>query len=225
MIRLALFDIDGTLIRTGGAGVAAFTRTGEEVFGVRNGTGHMKFAGRTDTSLVREFLGSHGMEPSEANFARFFERYLPVLEDLLGRHQGMRCPGVTDFLEDLRTLPHRPRIGLLTGNIRAGAEVKLRHYGLWEEFEMGAFGDDHECRNALAAVALERGRDLIGPDLQPDEVLVIGDTPHDIACARAVNAKVLAVGTGGASHDELMAARPDWLVSDLTRARVDRICI
>ncbi len=226
MIRLVVFDIDGTLIRTGGAGVAAFTVTGEETFGIRNGTSHMKFAGRTDTSLVREFLTSHDLEPSEANFQRFFARYLSVLERVLGEFEGCVCPGVDSFITDLRELPQPPHIGLLTGNIRPGAEAKLRHYRLWERFEssVGAFGDDNECRNELAGTALSRGREMLGPDLQPEEMLVIGDTPHDVACGRAVDAKVLAVATGGASHEELVAAAPDWLVSDLTHARADEIC-
>ncbi|MCP5519640.1 MAG: haloacid dehalogenase-like hydrolase [Verrucomicrobiales bacterium] len=217
MIRLVVFDIDGTLIRTGGAGVAAFTRTGEEAFGIRNGTGHMKFAGRTDTSLVREFFTGHGIEASPGHFARFFAHYLPVLEDLLGRHEGAVCAGVTAFIDGLRALPVPPRIGLLTGNIRRGAEIKLRHYGLWDAFAMGAFGDDNECRNELAAVALERGRGLLGPALRSEEMLVVGDTPHDVACGRAVGAKVLAVSTGGATHEELAGTQPDWLVTDLTR--------
>lgn len=224
MIRLALFDIDGTLIRTGGAGVAAFTLTGEQAFGVSNGTGHMKFAGRTDTSLVREFFTSHELEPSETNFARFFEHYLSLLGETLAAHQGGHCPGVDGFLSHLTRLPQSPRIGLLTGNIRRGAETKLRHFGLWDRFEMGAYGDDHEDRNQIAHVALGRGRELLGDELQPEELLVVGDTPHDVACGRAVGAKVLAVATGGSSHEDLLASQPDWLASDLTQVSAAEIC-
>lgn len=217
MIRLALFDIDGTLIRTGGAGVAAFTRTGEEVFGIRNGTGHMSFAGRTDTSLVREFLTSHGLAPSAENRTRFQATYLRLLAEFLGRHEGHICPGVAEFVAGLRALPEAPVLGLLTGNIRPGAEVKLRHFGLWETFAaIGAFGDDDEDRNRIAGVAWERGRRLLGEDLQPEEVLVVGDTPHDVACGRAIGARVLAVATGGAKFEDLAATQPDWLVRDLT---------
>ncbi|MCB1125013.1 MAG: HAD family hydrolase [Verrucomicrobiae bacterium] len=224
MIRLALFDIDGTLIRTGGAGMAAFTLTGEQAFGVRNGTSHMKFAGRTDTSLVREFLVSHNLETSEANFTRFFEHYLSILGNTLAAYQGAPCPGVTPFLDELLALPQPPRIGLLTGNIRRGAEIKLRHYGLWERFEMGAYGDDHEDRNQIAHVALRRGRELLGSDLQPEELLVVGDTPHDVECGRAVGARVLAVATGGATHEALTETQPDCLVHDLTQAVAAEVC-
>lgn len=224
MIRLVLFDIDGTLIRTGGAGMAAFTLTGEQAFGVLNGTGHMKFAGRTDTSLVREFFVSHGLETNDANVTRFFEHYLSILGETLAAYQGAPCAGVEAFLEGLSSLSQPPRIGLLTGNIRRGAEIKLRHFGLWGWFEMGAYGDDHEDRNQIAHVALRRGRELLGEDLQPDELLVVGDTPRDVECGRAVGAKVLAVATGGASHEDLQASQPDWLVGDLTQAAVAEIC-
>jgi phosphoglycolate phosphatase-like HAD superfamily hydrolase len=224
MIRLVLFDIDGTLIRTGGAGMAAFTLTGEQAFGVRNGTSHMKFAGRTDPSLVREFLVSHNLETSEANFTRFFDHYLSILGNTLASYEGAPCPGVEAFIDDLIGLPEPPRIGLLTGNIRSGAEIKLRHYGLWDRFEMGAYGDDHEDRNQIAHVALRRGRELIGDHLQPWEMLVVGDTPRDVECGRAVGAKVLAVATGGATHEVLSNSQPDWLVGDLTQAIAAEIC-
>ena len=224
MIRLALFDIDGTLIRTGGAGLAAFARTGEAVFGIRNGTDRMRFAGRTDTSLIRELLTLHDIPATPENCARFRKHYLELLPHILGEYEGHVCAGVQEFAAGLQALPHPPVLGLLTGNLRAGAEIKLRHYGLWELFAtVGAFGDDDEDRNRIAAVALARGRALLGNDLRPEEMLVVGDTPHDVACGRAVGARVLAVATGGASWEELVATRPDWLVSDLTHVTAEEI--
>ncbi len=224
MIRLALFDIDGTLIRTGGAGVAAFARTGETLFGIQNGVARMRFAGRTDTSLIRELLARHDISPTPENRARFQEHYLALLPRVLGQYPGRVCPGVREFVTALQALPHPPVLGLLTGNLRAGAEIKLRHFGLWDIFAaVGAFGDDDEDRNRIAAVALARGRALLGNDLAPEEVLVVGDTPHDVACGRAVGARVLAVATGGAGWEELAATRPDWLAPDLTRVSVEEI--
>lgn len=214
--RLVLFDIDGTLIRTGGAGMAAFQRTGEVAFQVPDGMRGLNFAGRTDTSLVRQFFLGHGIEPSKENFARFLDHYVFLLDALLPLHTGAVCPGVTGFLDALRALSPTPLIGLQTGNIRLGAEIKLRHYGLWHHFELGGFGDDNEDRRELTRVAWERaGRRLRG-GLDPAEVLVVGDTPHDVDCAHALGARVLAVTTGGSTREELAAHRPDWLVDNLT---------
>jgi phosphoglycolate phosphatase len=222
MIRLALFDIDGTLIRTGGAGVRAFDRTGAAEFEVVNGTAHMRFAGRTDSSLVRELFHSHGIAPAPDYFGRFYDRYVFLLDHYLSQSQGRVCHGAIGFLDGLRNSPQPPLLGLLTGNIRLGAEIKLRHYGLWDWFETGAFGDDHEDRNQLARIALSRGEQLLGGSLEPGEVLVVGDTPHDVTCGRVIGARVLAVTTGGATRSELQASQPDWIVDSLDEVPVAR---
>lgn len=219
MFRLILFDIDGTLIRTGGAGVRAFGSVFEEVFGHKTGTDRIRFAGRTDTSLVREMLVNHDMEPSPENVARFFAIYERWLRHWLGKLEGGVCAGVLDFMAHCTDRKSPPVIGLLTGNVRIGAEIKLQHFGIWDRFVMGAFGDDHEDRNELAVIARQRGRDRIGDDLRAEEILVIGDTPRDVACGRHIGARVLAVTTGGATRDELAASRPDWLVDDLSQLK------
>ena len=146
MIRLVLFDIDGTLIRTGGAGVQAFAKVFETEFNAVDGFERLKFAGRTDVGLVREFFGFHAISPTPENFKRFFERYVFWLDQILQESEGWVCPGVWEFIDDLRALPEPPVLGLLTGNFRLGAEIKLRHFNLWEIFEVGAFADDHEER-------------------------------------------------------------------------------
>ena len=115
----------------------------------------------------------------------------------------------------MQALPRAPLLGLLTGNIRLGAEIKLRHFNLWNVFQTGAFADDHEERDRIAAVARQRGSRLLGEELRGDQVLVIGDTPHDIRCARAIGAKVLAVATGGSRLEELERHQPDWARPDL----------
>ena len=125
------------------------------------------------------------------------------------------CPGVWELIHDLQALPQAPLLGLLTGNIRLGAEIKLRHFNLWDVFQTGAFGDEHEDRGQIAALALERGSRIVGEDLRGDEVLVIGDTPLDIRCARAIGARALAVATGGADLAELKRHQPDWAIPDL----------
>ena len=215
MLRLVLFDIDGTLIRTGGAGVRAFAKVFATEFNAVDGFEKMKFAGRTDISLVREFFGFHDIPPSAENFSRFFERYVFWLDQILRETQGGICAGVLEFITALQELPQPPVLGLLTGNVRLGAEIKLRRFGLWDLFQTGAFADDHEERDQIAAIARERGSRLVKHKLKNEEVLVIGDTPFDIRCARAIRAKVLAVGTGGHKLPELKSHAPDWAVENL----------
>jgi phosphoglycolate phosphatase-like HAD superfamily hydrolase len=225
MVRLVLFDIDGTLVRTGGAGVKAFAQVFATEFGVRDHFERLKFAGRTDTNLVREFLGYHQFPVTPEVFAQFFDSYVFWLDHILSQSETSLCPGVSEFIAGLKALPAPPLLGLLTGNIRLGAEIKLRHFNLWTAFETGAFADDHEDRDQIAAIARQRGARILGEQLAPDQVLVIGDTPLDIRCGRAIGAKVLAVATGGATLEELQKHQPDWAVPSLreiTPAEVTR---
>lgn len=217
MIRLVLFDIDGTLLHTGGAGVKAFRKVFATEFNATHGFEQLKFAGRTDYSLVREFFACHGIAASPANFQRFFERYVFWLDHILQESESRTCHGALDFIQELRTLPQPPVLGLLTGNIRLGAEIKLRHFQLWDVFETGAFADDHEERDQIAAIAHERGSRLLRETLHGEQVLVVGDTPLDVRCARAIGAKVLAVATGSHSLEELQSHQPDWAVADLRK--------
>lgn len=224
MVRLVLFDIDGTLIHTNRAGVAAFARAFASEFGVHNGTERIKFAGRTDVSLVREMFAISGIEPAAENFHRFFDSYTFWLDHLLAETTGHVCDGVQPFIRELDNFSEPPLVGLLTGNIKLGAEIKLRHFNLWENFRMGAFADDHEDRDQIAAVARQRGSRLLKQDLRGDQILVIGDTPLDIRCARAIGAKILAVATGGSPLKELKNHQPDWLVEDLRKIDAAAVC-
>lgn len=223
MIQLVLFDIDGTLVRTGGAGVEAFRRVFATEFSATDGFEKLKFAGRTDTGLVREFFDYHKIPMTRENTERFFEHYVFLLDYILEQGTPRACEGVLGFLAALRALPRPPMIGLLTGNIRLGAEIKLRHCGIWDIFEMGAFADDSEDRNQIAAAARERGSRLLGKSLRGEDILVIGDTPHDIRCGRFIGAKVLAVATGGATLEELKTHGPDWAVENLSRMNAGEI--
>jgi phosphoglycolate phosphatase-like HAD superfamily hydrolase len=216
-VRLVLFDVDGTLIRTGGAGVRAFGKVFATEFGQLDGFEKLKFAGRTDRSLVREFFGFHNIPATPENFGRFFDSYVFWLDHLLEDARIEICAGVLEFIRGLQELRRPPLLGLLTGNIRLGAEIKLRRVGLWDWFTTGAFADDAEDRGEIAAIARERGSRLLGEPLRPEQVLVVGDTALDIRCARAINARVLAVATGGATLEELRQHQPDWAVPNLTQ--------
>jgi len=223
MVRLVLFDIDGTLIRTSGAGVKAFAEVFRSEFKASDGFERLKFAGRTDVSLVREFFGFHDIPATPDNLDRFFGRYAFWLDHILRQSKCEICAGINEFIRDLKALNAPPLLGLLTGNIRLGAEIKLRHVGLWDHFQTGAFADDHEQRDHIAAIARDRGRRLLGQSLRGEEVLVIGDTPLDIRCGRAICAKVIGVATGTFSLEELKAHEPDWAVKNLREIAARKI--
>ncbi len=224
MVKLALFDIDGTLLHTGGAGRKAFRHAFATAFGIPDGTEGVEFAGRTDTSLVRELFRKHGLEHHPEAVSHFFDTYYFWLDHILQTSEGAPCPFIWEFLNQMKQLPHPPALGLLTGNVRLGAEIKLRHYDLWQEFVTGGFGDDHEDRNQIAHVARKRGCDLLGKTLEGSEILVIGDTPLDIACAKAISAQCLAVATGASSVAELQSYQPTWAVGDLSQIDPEEVC-
>ena len=215
MIRVVFWDIDGTLIRTGGAGVKAFERTFETVFGLKEATRTLQFSGRTDTSLIRECFLLHRIAPTPENFQAFFSAYPLLLEEFLQQLPGAVCEGVLPFLQRLLALPEPPLMALLTGNIRRGAELKLSHYRLWHHFRTGAFGDDHEDRNCIAGIARDRAQAILATNLTGPEMLVIGDTPLDIACGKSIGAQVLGVATGNFSREQLAAAGATLAVDEL----------
>ena len=224
MVKLILFDIDGTLVHTGHAGTQAFKKTFATEFDLHHGAEKMKFAGRTDVSLVREFFKIHALPETPEHFVQFFERYVFYLDHVLAHTDGKVCHGVPEFIRDLLALPNPPMLGLLTGNIKLGAELKLRRFGLWEHFHFGGFADDHEDRDHIAAAAFERAKRVLGKNLRAEEIAVIGDTQFDIRCGKFIGAKVLAVATGGATLEELKKHKPDWAVEDLTQISAREIC-
>ena len=223
MVRLVLFDIDGTLIASGGAGEKAFAKVCATEFNVPNGTQGIQFAGRTDPAIVREFFTKYRIETSQQNFQRFFDSYVFWLDHLLEQTNGQILPGVYSWIRDLNRLKERPLLGLLTGNIRLGAQIKLSHYRLWDHFQTGGFGDDHEDRNVIARIARDRGSEMLKRKLKGEEILVIGDTPLDVACGKAIEAKVLAVGTGKFAAHELAKYNPEWAVENLQSIQVEQL--
>lgn len=213
--KLLLFDIDGTLILSGRAGEASLYRAVEEAFDVPANSVKVLMAGATDGAIARELLEKNDIAPSMENITKLLDRYLHLLELSLPSSQGFVLPGILELLELLKQRRDCV-IGLLTGNIRRGAKIKLSHFGVWEFFEFGAFADDHFDRNQLGPVARMRASELHGEEFAPENIFVIGDTPKDIACGRAFGAKTVAIATGMYTYRDLAAHAPDFLFEDFS---------
>ena len=211
---ILLFDIDGTLIHTGGAGGSALRHAFQVQFGTE--PGDVPFSGRTDRGIGRSLFELHGIEDSTDNWQRLRDEYLRQLPRHLHRKTGRVLPGVRELLEWLR-----PRddvwTGLLTGNLRGGADLKLDYYKLSDHFDFGGFGDHHCDRDDVARAALSAAHDAVLPDPADLPIWVIGDTPLDVRCARAIGARVLAVTTGIHPAEELAVSEPDVLFDDLSQ--------
>lgn len=216
MRKLILFDIDGTLVLTGGAGIRAMNRACEELVGHPHALEGIPVAGRTDRIILTDVVARAGRTLDDGLLDRLRDRYITNLREeieqpgrtqsfeSLGPRGGVKAvmPGIRDLL-DVLTQRDDVFLGLLTGNFEAGARIKLEHFDLWRYFRCGAFGDDAADRNALVPFALDRARAFGLPELDPEHILVVGDTPHDIACARIVGATPVGVATGGFSVDQL----------------------
>jgi phosphoglycolate phosphatase len=213
--KLLLFDIDGTLITSGGAGENALKDAMSHRFGIAEDLAGIFIAGATDAAIARALLAKHGFEVSPENIAALMDAYLQHLPLRLPRHQGRVLPGIVEMLEKLK-LRSDCVLALLTGNLVRGAEIKLTHYGVWGYFEFGAFADDHHDRNQLGHFARARALEKHGEEFPPDQIFVIGDTPRDIECGRAIEAKTVAIATGNYTRDQLAEHNPDFLFDDLS---------
>ena len=196
-LKLLLFDIDGTLLLSGGAGLRALNQTFLELFGTANAFDGIPVAGRTDPLLLDDAAARAGIALDTMQRQRFHDRYCDLLElEILqpGPRKGL-MPGVEELL---RHVHHQPElcVGLLTGNFARAAQIKLEHFGLWPFFVCGAYGDDAAERDELVPVAVRRARTAGAVVRSPAHVVVIGDTPLDIRCATAAGARSIAVATG-----------------------------
>ncbi len=212
---LLLFDIDGTLLESGEAGTRALNRAFEEVFSITDAFKGIKMAGKTDLQIVKEALRRHGIDSSDGALTALLERYVDILKREINNPRKRLKPGVREFLE---LLSQRGLVaGLLTGNLRAGAEIKLGAFQLNRYFIDGAFGSDHEDRNRLLPIAIERFRKR-GYSFSPEQCIVIGDTPRDVECAKIHGARCVAVCTGPYSYGELLQTEADMVVETLKEA-------
>ena len=213
--RLLLFDIDGTLINSGGAGVHALIVAFKERFGVDDDFQDIEIAGMTDSGIVLSILNKHKIPATTENVSGFLDSYVHFLSLELPRRKGELLPGVLELLERLKSRPHVV-LALLTGNVSRGAQLKLEHYGVWHFFEFGAFADDHRDRNELGRFARARAKEKHGREFAASEIDDIGDTPRDIACGKALGARTIAVATGRWARAELAKHQPDFLIDDLS---------
>jgi phosphoglycolate phosphatase len=214
---IILFDIDGTLVLTGGAGVRAMNRacadlvSGDAMAGVT-------FAGRTDWSILDDILRNHGHTLDEILLEDLRRRYVAHLEEeirLPGRGVKDVMPGIRELLEALRARDD-VHVGLLTGNFLEGARIKLEHFDLWKYFPWGAFGGDSANRNDLVPIAVARARTHGIDGIPPANILVVGDTPNDIECAVVAGATPVAVATGSYTMEQLRAAGAEIVFGDLS---------
>ena len=218
--RLLLFDIDGTLIHSGGAGVHALKKALTERHGIEDPLDDIEIAGMTDSGIVISILKKYKIPATQENIAGFLDSYVHFLSIELPHRKGKLLPGVLELLEKLKLRKHLV-LALLTGNVSRGAQLKLGHYGVWHFFEFGAFADDHHDRNQLGPFARARAKEKHGREFSAAEIDVIGDTPRDIACGKALGARTIAVATGTWSREKLAEHDPDYLIDDLSH--VDRL--
>lgn len=207
---ILIWDIDGTLSEGNGAGLQALSSAIEQHFpGAKDPV--LDLAGATDGGIYRIMCERYEQPYSPAGEQQFYELYLPTLERNLssGEYDGVALPTVQDTLDHFRAQGFTQ--GLLTGNVEKGAYLKNQSFGLESYFSFGAYGCDHWDRNELGFIAAQRAGEFLSQDVSPADLLVIGDTPKDIACARACGARVAAVTTGQFQADQLQEA--DWVIS------------
>lgn len=218
MTRVVLFDIDGTILLSHGAGRVAMEAALTETFGTP-GPASYRYDGKTDKLIVRETMRIEGFtdEVIDARMESTLSRYLDGLHRALTERElrAYALPGVHALIDEVERADDLV-LGLLTGNVVAGARAKLGAVDLaFDRFVVGAFGSDHEDRPALPPIAQERASDLLGYTVPGDRLVIIGDTPADVHCGRGVGARAIAVATGGFSVEELEAHAPAATFTDL----------
>jgi phosphoglycolate phosphatase len=217
-MRLLLFDVDGTLLSSRGAGRRAVKAALERVYGSGGGIDQYDLRGKTDQRIVFDVMEVAGWsrEAVKERLDDFFEAYARGLAEEIGDGRSVALlPGIDALVRRLdRT--DGVMLGLVTGNIEEGARIKLEPTGLWPFFSIGAFGSDHADRRRLPSLAARRAHAMVGYAFRPDEVVVIGDTPLDVECARAFGAVAVAVATGQHTRAELAAEKPDLVFGDFS---------
>ena len=212
-VKVCLFDIDGTLLTSGGAGQVGMEHALNEVFGITNHDVDIPAAGRTDRAITGDLFKHHRIDLTDENINSFLQAYERHLPAALAECRGLVYPGIYELLAALSARDDVV-LGLLTGNYRVGADHKLRHYRLAQHFDFGGFGDVHPHRDDVARTAFAAACEKLQRNIDPSSVWVIGDTPADVRCARAIGANVVAVATGMYTAADLAPTAPDHLFED-----------
>lgn len=213
-----LFDIDGTLLLTGGAGRAAMMQVMEEMFGQRD-LPRLPVHGRTDRAIIEDLFREMGLQLNDGVYREFTSRYHQRLPETMQAGRGYLLPGVTDVLEELAAID-QVACGLLTGNSDVAARIKTAHFGIDHHFRFGGYGGAHPQREMVAREALADCRRQLAPrTVEASRVWVVGDTIADVRCARAIEANVIAVTTGGDTREQLEQAGADLVMDDLSDSR------
>ena len=215
-MQLILFDIDGTLVDSGGAGVRSLNYAFKEVLSINNAFENISMAGKTDLQIIREGLSRSGLLSDNGLVPRITDAYIQHLSVEIESSDKHLKPGIVEALQAINSHNDRYQLGLLTGNLESGARIKLGAFGLNEYFLTGAFGSDHEDRNKLLPIALERFRIISGRHFEFTDCVIVGDTPRDVMCARPYNAVCIAVATGPYGAGSLVEAGADVVVEDLS---------
>lgn len=216
-IRAALFDIDGTILVTGGAGGVAWQRAFEELYGVEANVAERTDAGMTDPEIAAiVFRAAIGREGTPEERARVIGCYLKHLPEAVAGSAGYRVmPGVEELLD--RLIDSGRLLGLVTGNIEAAAHIKLARAGLNRFFSFGGYGSDSPDRTEVTRTALERGELVSGGALAGGACIAVGDTPRDVAAGHGAGLRVVGVATGRYSVDDLAQAGADWALASVER--------
>lgn len=212
--KLLLWDIDGTLMLSDRAGERALATALTRVFNIAPRPTRIDMAGRTDRYIAEGILREHGLEPTEDRLHDFFEGYVTALVEEMPKGKPRMLAGVARLLEAVAARSDLAQ-GLLTGNLERSARIKLTHFAVWHYFPFGAFADDSALRSDLGPHALRRATRHHARTFAPQDVFVIGDTPHDIECGQAIGANTIAVATGHFSGKELAAHRPGIVLPSL----------
>ena len=214
-VRAVVFDIDGTLLTTGGAGAKAWARAFHDEFGVDADIEDYTEGGMPDHDVCKStFEGVMGRTPTEREIATLIPTYVGHLWDTIEESDAYRVmPGVPELLLRLRSLGLL--LGITTGNVESAAHIKLSRGQLNHHFTFGGYGSDSPDRGVLTRTAIERGQRMLGSPLLPEHVIVVGDTPRDVAAARFANAIAVAVATGHFTVEQLAVTSPDHVLATL----------
>ena len=213
--KLILWDIDGTIMRTGLAGIHALTRAFHQLYGRDPDMNKIDLAGRTDRWITGQILEHNGVPVTTQAVHDLIDTYLTLLPHELSTRHGLILPGIHELLGIFHARADIAQ-GLLTGNVQRGARIKLEHFSVWHYFEFGAFGDDSALRNELGPHAVRRAGERHAVSFAPQNVFVIGDTPHDIECGKVIGARTIAVATGSCSVEKLAAFQPTAVFADFS---------